>query len=145
MTLEIALPLLIIALLLAGAFAFLPRLLRRRDGGGAPEWIEAKELAAKLEAEAVSVIDVRGPGEFTGDLGHIANASNLPLNELPGRLTEIKALKQSPVILVCRTDKRSANASALLRQAGFGDVSVLRGGMVEWNRNGFPVEGRNAA
>jgi rhodanese-related sulfurtransferase len=57
-------------------------------------------------------------------------------------LSEINALKDRPVILVCRTDKRSANASALLRDAGFGDVRVLRGGMVEWNRNKLPVEGR---
>jgi rhodanese-related sulfurtransferase len=68
----------------------------------------------------------------------------MPLGELPKRLTEITALKNRPVILVCRTDKRSATAATLLRDAGFRDVEVLRGGMEQWNQNGLPIE-RHAA
>ena len=133
----------LIALALLAAIAFLPRLVRRLRSGAAPHWIEVEELAARLNGGELAVIDVRGPDEFSGDLGHIANASNLPVDELPGRLTEINAHKAAPVILVCRTDKRSANASALLRKSGFHDVRVLRGGMVAWNRSGLSVEGRN--
>lgn len=104
-------------------------------------WIEARTLADHLEcAPRPVIIDVRGPDEFHGPLGHVANALNLPVGELPGRLTEINALKDKPVILVCRTDKRSANAAALLRESGFHDVHVLRGGMEQWNENGLPVE-----
>ena len=62
--------------------------------------------------------------------------------ELPNRLTEINALKDKPVILVCGTDKRSANAAALLRDSGFRDVHGLRGGMEQWNGNGLPVARR---
>jgi rhodanese-related sulfurtransferase len=80
---------------------------------------------------------VRGADEFAGPLGHIAGASNLPVGELPDRLTQINALKDKPIILVCRTDKRSANAAALLRDAGFRDVRVLRGGMERWRALGF--------
>src|SRR6516165_11195126 len=58
----------------------------------------------------------------------------------PKRLAEINALKDRPVILVCRTDKRSATAAALLRDAGFRDVEVLRGGMERWNQKGLPVD-----
>jgi uncharacterized membrane protein YdjX (TVP38/TMEM64 family) len=132
------------ALALLTAIAFLPRLVRRLRGDAAPTWIEVEELAEKLQDGGYAVIDVRGADEFAGPLGHIANASNLPVDELPNRLIEINALKIRPVTLVCRTDKRSANASAILRDAGFHDVRVLRGGMVAWNRSGFPVEGRNA-
>jgi rhodanese-related sulfurtransferase len=42
-------------------------------------------------------------------------------------------------VLVCKTDKRSASAAALLEAAGFRDVFVLRGGMVCWNEAGMPV------
>ena len=56
------------------------------------------------------------------------------------RLAEINALKDRPVILVCRTDKRSASAAALLCDAGFRDVGVLRGGMEQWNQKGLPVD-----
>ena len=88
------------------------------------------------------MIDVRGPDEFTGPLGHIADASNMPVDKLPQRIMEISALKDRPVILVCRTDKRSTTAATLLRDAGFRDVGVLRGGMEQWNQKGLPVEAR---
>jgi rhodanese-related sulfurtransferase len=45
-------------------------------------------------------------------------------------------------VLVCQTDKRSASAAALLGDAGFRDVVVLRGGMVRWNEAGLPVADR---
>lgn len=135
----------LIALALLAAIAFLPRLMRRLRGGEAPRWIDEDELASRLEeADGIAVIDVRMPDEFTGPLGHIAGSSNMPIGELPERLSEIKALKDIPVILVCWTDKRSANAAALLQGAGFRDVWVLRGGMERWNRSGRPVDGRAA-
>jgi rhodanese-related sulfurtransferase len=45
------------------------------------------------------------------------------------------------VVTVCRTDKRSASAAAVLRDAGF-DPDVLRGGMEAWNKALLPVERR---
>jgi uncharacterized membrane protein YdjX (TVP38/TMEM64 family)/rhodanese-related sulfurtransferase len=125
----------LIALALLAAVAFLPRLVRRLRGGGEPQWIDVDDLARRLKSGAgVTVVDVRGPDEFRGPLGHIAGALNLPVGELADRLTEINALKDRPIILVCRTDKRSANAVALLRDAGFWDIRVLRGGMEQWNQ-----------
>jgi len=120
----------LIALAVLAVVAFLPRLLRRLRDGKEPRWIEVEELVSQLRNRTgVTVIDVRGRDEFGGPLGHITGALNLPVGELPNRLTEIKALKDRPIILVGRMDKRSANAAASLRDAGFQDVSVLRGGM----------------
>ena len=51
-------------------------------------------------------------------------------------------LNAAPIVLVCRTDKRSAAAARTLRAAGFTQVSVLRRGMEQWNEAGLPVEGR---
>ena len=94
------------------------------------------DLARRLKNGAsVTVIDVRGPDEFRGPLGHIKDALNLPVGELPNRLTEIKALKNRPIILVCRTVKRSTDAAVFLHDAGFQDVRVLRGGMEEWKQS----------
>ena len=133
----------LIALALLATVAFLPRLVRRLRGQEPLQWIEVDELASRLEeANGIAVIDVRGPDELTGPLGHIVDASNIPLSELPQRLMEINALKDKPVILVCRTDKRSANGAALLRDAGFRNLRVLRGGMERWNQNSLPIEGR---
>jgi uncharacterized membrane protein YdjX (TVP38/TMEM64 family)/rhodanese-related sulfurtransferase len=131
----------LIALALLAAVAFLPRLARRLRGAGAPQWIGVDDLAGRLEGgSGITVIDVRGPEEFTGPLGHIAEAQNLPVGELSQRLPELETLKEKSVVLVCRTDKRSANGAALLREAGFRNVRVLRGGMQRWNQNGLPVD-----
>jgi rhodanese-related sulfurtransferase len=98
-------------------------------------WIDVAELADCLGQKPMPVVlDVRGADEFTGELGHIAGARNISLGELPGRLGEIEPYKDSTIVLVCKTQMRSAKAAALLRERGFRHVSVLRGGMVEWVR-----------
>jgi uncharacterized membrane protein YdjX (TVP38/TMEM64 family)/rhodanese-related sulfurtransferase len=130
----------LMGLALLAMIAFVPRLVRRVRAEKSVHWIEVAELAPRLKGAAgVTVIDVRGPDEFTGPLGHIPNARNLPLSELPHRIEELEFLTEAPVVLVCRTDKRSASAAALLDAAGFRDVAVLRGGMVHWNETGLPV------
>ena len=128
----------LLALGLLAAIAFLPRLIRRLRGDQ-NRWIDASALADRLRDGGITIVDVRGPDEFAGPLGHIEAALNIPLGELPGRLTEISASQARPVILVCKTDKRSATAAAMLGAAGFSDVSVLRGGMEQWNRDGRPI------
>ena len=129
----------LMALGLLAAIAFLPRLARRLRGEKF-QWIDVGALTDRLREGGITVVDVRGPDEFDGALGHIAPALNLPLGELPNRLIEIRASRDLPVILVCRTDKRSASAATILSDAGFRDVRVLRGGMEQWNRDGLPVD-----
>ena len=134
----------LIALALLAAVAFLPRLIRRLRGDGPLEWIAVADLAGRLRVDRPAVIDVRGSDEFRGPLGHIAGARNLPVGELARRLHELEPLKDKSIVLVCRTDKRSASGAALLRDRGFRDVQVLRGGMERWNKAGLSVEDRLA-
>src|SRR6202011_1439443 len=126
---------------LLAAIALLPRLIGRLRRSFA--WIGVNELKRRLDCgDAVAVIDVRGPDEFTGALGHIATARNIPIAELDGRLAELAGLERAPIVLVCRTDKRSAAAAHTLHAAGFSQVSVLRQGMQQWNEAGLPVMDR---
>jgi uncharacterized membrane protein YdjX (TVP38/TMEM64 family) len=100
----------LLALGLLATIAVLPRLIGRLRGSFA--WIEADELRRRLDrGEAVAVIDVRGTDEFTGPLGHIASARNIPIAELNSRLAELGGLERTPIVLVCRTDRRSATAA----------------------------------
>ena len=131
----------LLALGLLAAVAFLPRLVRRlRQGSkGGPTWIEPAALHTRLErGDDVVVVDVRGADEFTGPLGHIAGARNIAVDELAGRLDDLAELKSHDIALVCHTDKRSASAAELLKEAGFRSAMVMRGGMVEWNRLDLP-------
>ena len=77
------------------------------------------------------ILDVRGPDEFDGPLGHIDGARNVPLPELPRHVAEI-GRETGPIVIVCLTDKRSSQAAASLAEAGIRDVAVLRGGMRAW-------------
>lgn len=129
----------LLALGLLAAIAFLPRLFSRLKTAETG-WIEADDLDRQIKSgKDLTIIDVRGEDEFIGPLGHIPSALNIPLGEIPLRLTEINARIGQPVILVCKTDKRSAQAAKLLGKASSQDLQVLRGGMEQWSRNGFEI------
>ncbi len=105
-------------------------------------WIEAGDLADRLKRDpAPIVVDVRAVDEFGGELGHLREARNIPLAELPDRIAELTRFKEHELALVCRTQMRSAKAAATLASAGFRKVAVLRGGMVEWHRRQLPLAG----
>jgi uncharacterized membrane protein YdjX (TVP38/TMEM64 family)/rhodanese-related sulfurtransferase len=117
----------LIALALVSAMALLPRWLRRLR---AAPMVEVDSLKQQLERGApVLVVDVRDAGEFNGSEGHIAGAINLPLKELPSRLTELRGRRDDTIRLVCRTDRRSSEAARLLAEAGIANAGIVRGGM----------------
>jgi rhodanese-related sulfurtransferase len=141
---EVAIRYGLMGLALLAAVAFVPRLLRRFKVEDTVRWIEVAELAPRLDGtKVIYVIDVRGPNEFVGPLGHIPNARNVPLAELSGRIGDFRSMTDRPIVLVCQTDKRSSSAAALFDAAGFRNVVVLRGGMVRWNEAGLPVDDRH--
>jgi sulfur dioxygenase len=100
-----------------------------------PEWLEEHRRDAQI-------VDVREPAEFNGPLGHIAGARLLPLGSLAARAGELS--KDRPIVAVCRSGARSARATLLLRDAGFGKVANLAGGMLRWRAQGLDIEGRGA-
>ena len=95
--------------------------------------------ALEEHAASIQIIDVRERDEFNGPLGRIRGAKWIPLGELPGRVAELA--RDRPVVAVCRSGARSAQASVLLQKAGFADVANLAGGMLRWRAEGHPVEG----
>jgi glyoxylase-like metal-dependent hydrolase (beta-lactamase superfamily II)/rhodanese-related sulfurtransferase len=93
-------------------------------------------------AQAVQILDVREPQEFTGPLGHIRGAVLVPLGELAERAGELA--RDRPIVAVCRAGSRSAQATAILREAGFAEIANLAGGMLRWRAEGHAVEGGSA-
>ena len=128
----------LIALALLAGLAFLPRLIARLRQGPT---MQVTELKSRLDAGApLLVLDVRTAADFDGDQGHISGALNLPLEDLPSRLDALGTDPERPIALICRTDRRSAKAAALLVQRGFARVQVVQGGMTAWLANGWPSE-----
>jgi rhodanese-related sulfurtransferase len=124
----------LIAVALLAGVMYLPRVIRRLRSA---RWISSEELERRLQRkEPLTIVDVRGEDEYRGEHGHLPGALNIPLPSLPARVAELMPAREQPLVLVCRTDKRSAKAAQLLRSAGFGKVEVLRGGMTEWSARG---------
>lgn len=99
---------------------------------------EIEALNLLQHAADVQVIDVREPVEFTDLLGHIPGARLMPLSQLLARVGEID--RSRPVVAVCRSGARSAQATVLLRNAGFAEVANLAGGMLRWQAEALPIE-----
>jgi glyoxylase-like metal-dependent hydrolase (beta-lactamase superfamily II)/rhodanese-related sulfurtransferase len=97
-----------------------------------PQWLE-DNLAG------IQIVDVREPGEFEGPLGRIAGATLIPLGEVADRVGEIS--KDQPVVAVCRAGGRSAQATVILKKAGFENIANLAGGMLRWRAQRCPVDG----
>jgi sulfur dioxygenase len=93
-------------------------------------------------AATVQILDVREPEEFAGPLGHIRGAIPIPLGALAERAAELA--HDRPIVAVCRSGGRSAQATAILREAGFNDTANLAGGMLRWRSEGHAVEGGSA-
>lgn len=84
-----------------------------------------KTISEILKKENTIVIDVRDQWEY--DNGHIRNAINIPLNEIPAKIEEFRKMKD-PVILYCRSGNRSGAAVNILKQAGV--TNVYNGGSI---------------
>jgi sulfur dioxygenase len=97
-----------------------------------PHWLEE-------HLQDVRIVDVREPAEFNGPLGHVPGARLIPLGSLKDRMAELE--KTAPLVLVCRSGARSAQATVLLGKAGFEKVANLSGGMLRWRAQRFSVEG----
>ena len=100
---------------------------------------EIQPQALEECAAAIQIVDVRERNEFDGPLGRIRGAKWIPLGDLPARIAELA--RDRPVVSVCRSGARSAQASVLLSKAGFPYVANLAGGMLRWRAEGHPVEG----
>lgn len=84
--------------------------------------------ARQLVTQGARLIDVRSPAEFNA--GHIEGAINVPVEELSLRMKELEP-KGAPIVLYCRSGRRSAAAFDQLRGAGFGALYDL-GSMSSW-------------
>jgi rhodanese-related sulfurtransferase len=95
---------------------------------------EYSEKSSRLTADEFSqrastlsglqVVDVRNESEFK--LGSVQGATNIPVVQLPNRISELNP--DLPTVVYCAGGYRSSIASSLLKRAGFADVSDVLGG-----------------
>jgi rhodanese-related sulfurtransferase len=101
--------------------------------------ISPPELNDRLSAAVPPhILDVRTPGEF--ETAHISGAYNVPLDVVRECRDEIVDRLNGDVVLVCRSGQRATQAAELLSNAGLARGSVLNGGIVDWQNNGYAVD-----
>ena len=98
--------------------------------------ITASELKKRLDQDEVLLIDVREPAEHRSEC--IDGACLIPLSEIS--IDKLPSAKR-PIVIHCRSGKRSADACAKLLAINPSlDVVSLEGGIVAWSQAGFNVK-----
>jgi len=103
--------------------------------------ITALELKKLLDKNEVLLVDVREPAEHRSEC--IYGACLIPLGEIS--IEKLPSTKR-PIVIHCRSGKRSADACArLLKVSPSLDVASLEGGIVAWSQAGFNVKKSGSA
>jgi rhodanese-related sulfurtransferase len=103
----------------------------------AGQGVDVKQAQSMASSQGALLLDVREPDEYAAI--HAPNAKLIPLGEIGQRLKELEAYKDKPIVVMCRSGRRSAKAVALLQEAGFTRVSNVQGGIQAWEQAGLEV------
>ena len=84
------------------------------------------------------IIDVRTPEEFAES--HLPKANNFPVDTLSQNIETIKKLQRDkPLLVYCRSGKRSARAAEKLKNLGVNSLYNLKGGIKAWSDANNPL------
>jgi len=97
--------------------------------------LEIDPIWVSEHQSSVTLLDVRELAELTGDLGRVDGSLHIPLGELRARAAEVP--RDKPVVCLCRSGRRSAQACTILEKAGVADVANSAGGMIRWRSLGL--------
>jgi len=90
-----------------------------------------------LQSQGALLLDVREKDEFAEV--HAPGGVLVPLGQLKNRINEIRNYERKPVVVICRSGRRSAQAADMLNQLGFTSVHNVQGGMIAWEQARLPV------
>ncbi|MBS2018827.1 MAG: rhodanese-like domain-containing protein [Deltaproteobacteria bacterium] len=100
--------------------------------------IEPELLLQKLRSDVpILLVDVRPSAERAA--GTIEGARSFPLHQLKARVAELLGSRCGEVVVVSRSGRAAQAAAEILTLAGFGEVTVLEGGLDRWEALGLPL------
>jgi molybdopterin/thiamine biosynthesis adenylyltransferase/rhodanese-related sulfurtransferase len=108
---------------------------RRPETEGAMPEITPRELAERLKAGDVELIDVREPREW--DIARIPGARLIPLGDFEAAIPSLD--RTHDIVVQCRSGMRSGKAVRQLQAAGFTRVKNLAGGILRWSDDVDPT------
>ena len=87
----------------------------------------------------LTYVDVREPDERVTGPCHVEGSVSIPLSELTRDKIEAKVSHETPVLMICRSGRRSARAAEMLLEWGYQKVHNLEGGMMSWAEQRLPT------
>lgn len=105
---------------------------------GETKIITPQEMQALIELDDVQIVDVRTAREYQD--GFIKNAQNIDFTSPTFEQDILKLDKNKPVILYCETGGQSAQCAKKLKDAGFIKIYDVKGGITQWEFQGFPTQ-----
>lgn len=96
--------------------------------------ITAEDFANEFQAKPI-VIDVRKPGEYSGE--HVDGALSIPLDFINEQLNEFP--KDQPFIIHCQGGYRSMIAASILKSRGWDNFKEVEGGYGAISKTGVPT------
>ncbi|WP_205941116.1 rhodanese-like domain-containing protein [Albibacterium indicum] len=100
--------------------------------------VNTDQFSQLLLLDEVQVLDVRTAEEYQS--GHIEDAVNIDVQKEDFQEKAAKLDKNRPVLVYCRSGKRSMKAASALESMGFKRIVNLDGGMLAWEEADKPVE-----
>lgn len=91
----------------------------------------------QLNKQDIVLVDVRTPKEYKD--GHIPDAINLPLGELPSIFQSLDN-KDQKIVVYCRSGKRAGQAISFLNEQGYTNLVHLDGDFRGWSKDGRSIE-----
>ena len=100
--------------------------------------VSVEEMETLKDLDNVQLVDVRTPNEYK--TGHIANSQNIDFYSPTFEADIAKLDKEKPVILYCKSGRRSASCADKMLEAGFKKIYDLKGGYTEWQHVDFKIK-----
>lgn len=83
------------------------------------------------------ILDVSNSTDFAN--GHILNAEHMPPSRIEAGNAKLLKARDKPVLLYCKNGQVAPQMATRLCKLGFGNVSVLRGGLSQWVSEQQPI------
>ena len=117
------------------------------ENNSAVKNVSVAEAVDLINNKNAVIIDVRTPEEFAAS--HLPNANNFPVDTLSENTEAIRAFllllkttnlqQDKPILVYCRSGKRAARATEILKNLGVNSVHNLKGGIKAWSDANNPL------
>ena len=104
---------------------------------GGVRLLTTDEATQLINREGAEVIDIRSKTDF--EKGHIINAKNIGLQELPEKINKLRKDKSKGIIFCCSNGNLSLKETQKMVRQGEEMIYCLKGGIASWRNASLPL------